>query len=379
MTNQIENFIQQYEQELYAQEINANKRILNGFIWFLAAVALVWLLTITDFFQVDKTMVTIVFLVSFLLFLPAFYLIFRGDLSKGWIKYFLLTLLCVVCAVIIATLSYHATLLFVFPLLYAIQYREKRIIWFTYSLNLITITIGMLTGFYFGLCDLNLLLQSRYTRSYYLASLTSTGLIIPFNENPIQIILLFGIIPTAIILFILAIMLQYTVISNTRDALRIAQLTYYKDTDLNTKAYNKNKYEEMITKFYPSVDRLAVIFWDINNLKPVNDKLGHAMGDYVIQTFASIILSLGNDTRRVYRIGGDEFVMILENPSQKEAEEILARARKLIKEHNEQNTIEITSAMGYAYGNGQDILEVVKEADNNMYENKKMMKAQRQA
>lgn len=379
MTNQIENFIQQYEQELYAQEINANKRILNGFIWFLAAVALVWLLTITDFFQVDKTMVTIVFLVSFLLFLPAFYLIFRGDLSKGWIKYFLLTLLCVVCAVIIATLSYHATLLFVFPLLYAIQYREKRIIWFTYSINLITITIGMLTGFYFGLCDLNLLLQSRYTRSYYLASLTSTGLIIPFNENPIQIILLFGIIPTAIILFILAIMLQYTVISNTRDALRIAQLTYYKDTDTNTKAYNKNKYEEMITKFYPSVDRLAVIFWDINNLKPVNDKLGHAMGDYVIQTFASIILSLGNDTRRVYRIGGDEFVMILENPSKKEAEEILAQARKLIREHNEQNTIEITSAMGYAYGNGQDILEVVKEADKNMYENKKMMKAQRQA
>lgn len=379
MTNQIENFIQQYEQELYAQEINANKRILNGFIWFLAAVALVWLLTITDFFQVDKTMVTIVFLVSFLLFLPAFYLIFRGDLSKGWIKYFLLTLLCVVCAVIIATLSYHATLLFVFPLLYAIQYREKRIIWFTYSINLITITIGMLTGFYFGLCDLNLLLQSRYTRSYYLASLTSTGLIIPFNENPIQIILLFGIIPTAIILFILAIMLQYTVISNTRDALRIAQLTYYKDTDTNTKAYNKNKYEEMITKFYPSVDRLAVIFWDINNLKPVNDKLGHAMGDYVIKTFASIILSLGNDTRRVYRIGGDEFVMILENPSKNEAEEILAQARKLIREHNEQNTIEITSAMGYAYGNGQDILEVVKEADKNMYENKKMMKAQRQA
>ena len=71
--------------------------------------------------------------------------------------------------------------------------------------------------------------------------------------------------------------------------------------------------------------------------------------------------------------------MILENPSKKEAEEILAQARKLIREHNEQNTIEITSAMGYAYGNGQDILEVVKEADKNMYENKKMMKAQRQA
>lgn len=376
MTKPIDNFIAQYEQELVSQEINANKRILNGFIWFLAAVALVWILTITGFFNVNKHMVTIAFFVSFILFLPAFYLIFRGELSKSWIKYFLLTLLCIVCGVIISILSFHATLLFVFPLLYAIQYREKRIIWFTYSINLITVTAGMLIGFYHGLCDLNLLLESRYTRQHYLDSMADNILYITFNEDPTYVILVFGIIPTAIILFIVAIMLQYTVISNTRDALRIAQLTYYKDTDTNTKVFNKNKYEEMITKYYPSVDRLAVVFFDLNNLKKINDGMGHAMGDYVIEKLASIVNKQSSDFRRVYRIGGDEFVMVMENPMEGDAEHIISLINERITSHNESGPVEISSAIGYAYGKGRDVLEVVKEADEKMYENKKMMKQQ---
>ena len=120
MTNQTENFIAQYEQELVSQEIGANKRILNGFIWFLGAIALVWVLTIIGFFNVDKNMVTYAFFISFILFIPAFFLMFQKDLSKSWIKYFLLILLCVVCGVIISILSFHATLLFVFPLMYAL-------------------------------------------------------------------------------------------------------------------------------------------------------------------------------------------------------------------------------------------------------------------
>ena len=42
--------------------------------------------------------------------------------------------------------------------------------------------------------------------------------------------------------------------------------------------YNKNKYEEMIADYYLGVDRLAAIFWDVNNLKYVNDQYGHAAG-----------------------------------------------------------------------------------------------------
>ena len=374
--NSIENFIVQYEQELHNQELNANKRILNGFIWFLGAVALVWLLTLIGVFNVNKTMVTNAFFVSFLLFLPAFYLIFRGNLSKGWIKYFLLTELCLVCGVIISILSFHATLLFAFPLLYAIQYRERRLIWFTYSINLLTITAGMLISFYYGLCDLNLLMKSQHTRAYYLDFVIDNTLTVPLNENPTYIILVFGIIPTAIILFILAVMLQYTVISNTHDALRIAQLTYHKDTDTNTNVYNKNKYEEMITSYYPTVNRLAVIFFDLNNLKKVNDELGHAMGDYIISTLAATIRSQSNDGRRVYRVGGDEFVMVLENPVAGEAELIIAAVKEKLRIHNETGPVTISTAAGFAYGKGSSYEALEKEADEKMYENKHFIKSQ---
>ncbi len=376
MTNQIEKFIVQYEQERLLQEINANKRILNGFIWFLAAVALVWILTVTGIFNVDKNMVTAAFLGSFLIFLPAFYLMFRGDVSKSWIKYFLITLLCIVCGIIISLLSFHATLLFVFPLIYAIQYREKRIIWFTYSINLLTVTVGMIAGFYCGLCDLNILLISNYTRATYLENITENSLRLPFNDNPVTVILVFGIIPTAIILFILSIMLQYTVISNSRDSLRIAQLTYYKDMDANTKVYNKNKYEEMIISYYPTVNRLAIIFFDLNNLKTVNDEHGHAMGDYIIETLATAIRSQSNDGRRAYRVGGDEFVMVLENPVAGEAELIIAAVKEQLRIHNETGPVAISTAAGFSYGKGSNFANLEKEADEKMYENKYFIKSQ---
>ena len=375
MTNQVENFIVQYEQESIAQEINANKRILNAFVWVLAAIALLWIGALTGLLEVDRRMVTAAFLLSFVLYLPTFYLIHRGQFSKSWIKYFLLALLCIICGIIMSILSYHATLLTIFPLLYAIQYREKKVIWFTFSVSLITTTISAIIGFYFGICDLNLLLHGHHSQGWYLSTITADALIFPLNENPLLSILLHMMLPRALMLLLLSVMMQYTVISNTRDALRIAQLTYHKDTDSYTKVFNKNKYEEMITKYYPVVDRLAVIFFDLNNLKKVNDELGHAMGDYIIETLASTINSLSNDYRKVYRIGGDEFVKVLENPVEGEAEEMIAVTQSKLNLHNETGPIKISSAMGFAYGHGSNVLEVVKEADAKMYEHKKQIKS----
>ena len=173
-------------------------------------------------------------------------------------------------------------------------------------------------------------------------------------------------------------MIRRTVIDNTRDALRIAQLTYHKDTDTNTKVFNKNKYEEMISQYYPSVNRLAVIFFDLNNLKKVNDELGHAMGDYIIETLASVIRDQSNDSRRTYRIGGDEFVMILENPVPGEAELMIAAVKEQLSIHNKTGPVAISTAAGFAYGKGSEILKTVKEADIRMYENKHFIKSQEQ-
>lgn len=374
----MDDFKEQYFQELDYQEIKSNKHTLKGFCWFLLAVAFIWLLTVLGFFEVDKKLITISFAANIILFIPAVYIFFKSDLSKAWIKYFLLSLICVVSAVLAAFLSFHAVLAYVVPLLFAVQYRRRSTIWFVYAVNTVTMLISSLVSFYYGICDLNLLLQSQHVRSYYLEIITESALNIPFNEDPVFVIIVFEVFPRSIILFVFSIMMQYTVVSSNEDAYRIAQLTYLEGTDTKTKVFNKNRYVEMVAEYYPKIAQVAVLFWDLNNLKRINDKFGHAMGDMAIEKLSSALSAHSSDRCRVYRIGGDEFLVIIDDPEQEEAETIMRSIQEKLKAENADSEVKVSSAVGLALGSGADILEVVKIADIRMYENKKRGKEVRE-
>lgn len=373
----MEDFMEQYHSELAYQEVKANKHTLKGFCWFLVALTLIWFLTVMGFFEVDKKLITLSFLSNIVLFVPAFYIYLKISLSNQWIKYFLLSLICVATAVIVTFLSYHAVLIYVVPLLFAVQYRRRSTIWFVYAVNTVTMLISSLASFFYGICDLNLLLQSQHVRSWYLEIITADALNIPFNENPIFIIIVFEVFPRSIILLVFSIMMQYSVVSSNEDAYRIAKLTYLKETDTKTRVFNKNKYVEMAAEYYPKIDQIAVLFWDLNNLKYINDVYGHAMGDTAIETISAVLLAHSGDSCRVYRIGGDEFLMILDNPGEDEAEHIIQAVQEEVAAANKGKKIKVSSAVGYARGRGQDIEEVVKAADVRMYENKKQSKKER--
>lgn len=370
----IEDFKTQYERELIYQETNANKRTIKGFVWFLLAVGLVWVLTMLGIFEVNKTLTSFAFFSNVLLYLGPFYLMLRGDLSKPWVKYYLLTFLCLTSAVIISLLSYHAVLLYVFPLMYTIHYRKRRLLWFSYFMNFLTVTVSSVLSFYYGICDLNILLQSQHTRSWYMALAAEGPLHIPFNEDPLFVILFYMIFPRAIIVLVFTVMMHYTISNNTNEVYRIAQLTYLKDMDASTNVFNKNKYEDMVSDYYSGINRIAVMFWDLNDLKEINDECGHATGDRTIQKLASILNSFSSEYCRTYRVGGDEFLMILDNPDAEYPEALLTDIRKRIKEANASDDVRIHAAVGLAYGAGANILDVVKEADTKMYECKNEMK-----
>ncbi|MBA2739978.1 MAG: GGDEF domain-containing protein, partial [Nocardioidaceae bacterium] len=70
-----------------------------------------------------------------------------------------------------------------------------------------------------------------------------------------------------------------------------------------------------------------VVLCDINGLKPVNDRFGHAAGDELIQRVADHLLltSGGLSDTRVARIGGDEFVLLLAGPDRDEVAELVQR------------------------------------------------------
>lgn len=374
----MENYQEQYNQELHQQEIRSNLQTLKGFFWIFVTILVIWVLTLLRIFIVDAGIFTMAVGLSAVMGIPIVYIYKKVDLSKRWVKYVFLTLICMISAIFAAFLSFHAVLVYVLPLLLAAQYRQKGSLWITYIVNDIAMTISMLAGFYHGICDLNLLLGSNHTRDWYLEQWNAGALQFVPEPEPVFVILFYGALPRALILLAFTVILRYISISSHEDAKRIADLTYRKETDLGTHVYNKNKYEEMIETYYPEVCRLAAIFWDVNHLKYVNDKYGHAAGDVLIQTLSSVLYELSTDRRKVYRVGGDEFVMIIEDPVETEIESMIESVKAALMEKEGQGDIPISSAVGWAEGCGADIRKIVNEADTKMYENKKRGKEGRE-
>ena len=366
----VDDLQEQYRQELHNQEVKSNMRTLKGFCWIFAGFTLIWLFAAVGFFDVNLKSITMAYGISVCMMLPATLIYIKGNLSAGWIKYYFLASVSVICGIVMGFLSFHATLACVVPLLFAIQYRESEVLWFSFWANTITMFFSSFVSFYIGLCDLNLLYKSNYTRDWYLEHMTGNVISLPFNENVPFIIIVYEVFPRVIILMVFAIMLRYTIISSREDALRIADLTYRKETDITTRLFNKNKYEEMAENYYPGLSRVAVIFWDINNLKQTNDKFGHATGDALIETMSSKLYEKTNDRIRAYRVGGDEFLLLIENPVQGESNKVIAEVKESLRSCYEEGGLQVSSAVGFAEGSGAQIRELVKLADERMYQDK---------
>lgn len=115
---------------------------------------------------------------------------------------------------------------------------------------------------------------------------------------------------------------------------------------------------------------------DINNLKYVNDNLGHQEGDKLIEGSAKCILEAFREYGKCYRIGGDEFAVILSSDSEKEAQTALSRLEQVIRRENESREYPIEIAYGYALMGKEEMdhQAVFQKADANMYRKKKEMK-----
>lgn len=245
-------------------------------------------------------------------------------------------------------------------------------LWYTYVLSVLMLFVSSILNYYYGIIDTNLLIAGTHQRKWYL-DLIANGGSFTYNAHPVFIILIFACIPRSMILLVFTFMIQYIVTASLHDAARIAQLTYLKETDSLTRLFNKNKYNEMVSMYYPNVDNITVIFWDLNNLKIINDTYGHEYGDKSLSALASVLYAHSDEQcRRVYRFGGDEFVMIIDNPHDGEADRIISAVKDELVKCSYDISIEISSAVGVASGNGSDIIEIVKNADSAMYADKQL-------
>jgi diguanylate cyclase (GGDEF)-like protein len=124
----------------------------------------------------------------------------------------------------------------------------------------------------------------------------------------------------------------------------------------------------------------GIIVFDVNNLKWVNDNLGHLAGDKLLQDSAAIIRDGFEGYGKTYRYGGDEFVVIMEDGAKEKYSYGIQQMERLLARHNENFKKKewISIAYGVAYYDGSEeetLWQVHAAADSTMYERKRQMKA----
>ncbi len=157
--------------------------------------------------------------------------------------------------------------------------------------------------------------------------------------------------------------------------------------DSLTSVKNRSAYEARLDDIHERLTEgklaeFGIVLFDVNNLKRINDELGHYMGDEYLKNSCRLICTTYKSSP-VYRIGGDEFVVILEGRPYEQRDSLLeafVAEMKRIGEADLRPEEKVSIAYGMAvYEGDRDAVDaVVKRADELMYATKKRMKAGRE-
>ena len=160
------------------------------------------------------------------------------------------------------------------------------------------------------------------------------------------------------------------------------EMDYAANIDALTKVRNKRAYEMETKRLNESAHPYCIVMIDLNELKAVNDTYGHEKGDISIYNTCQIICRIFAHSP-VFRIGGDEFVVILENSDFDDRKALIQELRDTIRKNAQDESLppweRATAAVGYAVYDpwmGGDVNSIQQRADAAMYENKKKMKAE---
>ena len=140
---------------------------------------------------------------------------------------------------------------------------------------------------------------------------------------------------------------------------------------LNRYSYNEKEKEICLKIENKTISEFSVVVCDINDLKLINDTLGHEAGDNYIIAAKDILSGLFKSP--VYRVGGDEFVIILQDDEYLNRDYILEQLSGKNIENAISNEVMISFGMS-DYKPGDKYSDVFNRADNLMYENKKLLK-----
>lgn len=170
-----------------------------------------------------------------------------------------------------------------------------------------------------------------------------------------------------------------TTIDVTQKIKNQQRIEYQANNDYLTGLFNRMKCErdlrEILKNAIENNEKGIVVFLDLDNFKQVNDGLGHQYGDVLLQEIATSLQSIDAIKNSCYRMGGDEFVIIIHPEHFKQVSQIVDTISKRFNEawHIMDVDYYCTMSMGLAVfpNHGSSVDEIIKNADYAMYEAKK--------
>lgn len=173
------------------------------------------------------------------------------------------------------------------------------------------------------------------------------------------------------------------------NSLIISQLLIYiyiqskiTSTDFLTGLYNRREYEMTVKDLSMVKNKHVVIsgiMVDINDFKDINDRFGHRVGDEVLIATAKLLKSAVRKQDYVFRIGGDEFLVIITSDEKDAVNQVTNRIEEVLKQYNQNSPYSFT--LSFSLGTGiyddktyVDIPSFFEHLDLMMYDDKKYFK-----
>ncbi len=160
---------------------------------------------------------------------------------------------------------------------------------------------------------------------------------------------------------------------------RIRLATEMANSDALTGVKNRLAYERAEERMNEeiaggTISPFAIGVFDVNNLKKTNDKYGHEAGDVLICESARLICAAFSHSP-VFRIGGDEFAVILIGADFFDREKIISKFRKIASRNKKEGRAVVSSGFAdFIFSTDLKVCDVFERADDKMYENKKKLK-----
>lgn len=172
----------------------------------------------------------------------------------------------------------------------------------------------------------------------------------------------------------------------------VNRLGYLYNRDMLTELYNRRGLEEFFKEYFEECVRnstgLAVMVFDMDDLKTINDRFGHNEGDYGLKTIAYAMQQASGRDEVCARSGGDEFVVLAKNYTADKAKGFIEKVREVIGQKvmldNKEYSVNVSTGFHIEFpgtGSSDDLHKIfekcLKEADEIMYADKRAHKVGR--